>query len=539
MAEKVGKLGPMVWDHEIDASLIDSVFQQTGCKVSWRKRPQYGAGKKLTITGPEKKLQDAMGLVIELARKRSASDVTVERPADHSARLDWSQQNLKEFGARPGKRRGEEQQQQRSSSSSAWGESREAWAQHHWEQQQRQQQQAWAQHHWEQQYQQQQHAWAQHHWEQQYQQQQQAWAQHLWEQAAWTDEARRASKEEEARRSEAATRAAQEEENPRREDERRKAAKRKAEEEEEEKLRRNAVSRQEEEEARKKTAEAKKKAEDKKRAEELAAKERQEEEEARKKIAEAQKKAEEKKRAEELAANYDKAYPKLARPATASRSPAAATNSSSLTSATPSASPSPSPPPQPRRKTKVVIVTLGVENVAGRRPISSEGIMKYVQAPESLGGRWPRKTLLLDCHGIWRSSERPPHIGSHIGTNPIIVAHILGNEHSLRHLQKMLDDVASFLCACQKDDGEFAAIICFCKWGKHRSVGSSWCVDKACQKSAIANVIEVRHLNRFLWGRHSCGRVHCEGCDNDSNLKRSYAEAVERMFGLSMRRLRG
>ena len=115
MAEKVGKVGPMVWDHEIDASLIDSVFQQTGCKVSWRKRPQYGAGKKLTITGPEKKLQDAMGLVIELARKRSASDVTVERPADHSARLDWSQQNLKEFGARPGKRRGEEQQQQRSS----------------------------------------------------------------------------------------------------------------------------------------------------------------------------------------------------------------------------------------------------------------------------------------------------------------------------------------------------------------------------------------------------------------------------------------
>ena len=326
-------------------------------------------------------------------------------------------------------------------------------------------------------------------------------------------------KRRDATRKEAETRKAEEEEKRRRdeeekrrrdeEDERRRDEEKRRREEEEEKRRRdeNARRMQTEENARR-IAAVKKKAEETKELRIQA-------------LEEQSRRMEEKERLEKEEKEYDENFPRLplGSPATSSSSRSTPATSSS----------SRSPPCQikpPKKKIKVTIVSLGTENVIGSTISSLLDIFSHVPAPESLGGRWPRKTLLLDCHLIWKSSQRPPNIGSHIGSNPIILGHILGNEGPLAELEQMLVTLDNFLSDCERDGDEIAAIVCFCKWGKHRSVGGSWCIQAACQKRANVEVTELRHMNRLKWGRHSCGRVHCEGCDDDSFIKQAFRKTI-------------
>ncbi len=73
--------GPAKIPGRLNAQVINEVFENTGCKASYRKREAWGEGKWLTIWGPEATFSEGKRLILEHMERTKDEDPTYEAAA--------------------------------------------------------------------------------------------------------------------------------------------------------------------------------------------------------------------------------------------------------------------------------------------------------------------------------------------------------------------------------------------------------------------------------------------------------------------------
>ena len=142
----------------------------------------------------------------------------------------------------------------------------------------------------------------------------------------------------------------------------------------------------------------------------------------------------------------------------------------------------------------------------------------------------------MDCRNIHvddpaipegeRGSARPHR--KHVGTHPDYVRWVCDSPRSRRELQHIFEEIEGWLHYHRLAPPHVPLIIvCFCDWGKHRSVAAGGLISHVLDQDGHWAVSGVHCMQERWLGRASCSRRHdCDLCHRTRGDKsRVYQEA--------------
>ncbi len=120
----------------------------------------------------------------------------------------------------------------------------------------------------------------------------------------------------------------------------------------------------------------------------------------------------------------------------------------------------------------------------------------------------PEQRIVLDCTTI---AERFGRTGmeKHIGSSDAMVAGLART----REMGGFLAEFRRLVGAAERRHWSQVEVVCFCNWGKHRSVGVATCLYLLSKDHLGLDAQLPIHHHSHRWSKKGCGQRPCASCD--------------------------